>query len=245
MRFLVTLFALVGLAAGAPALAHAAEPAPPSAASCPLNEDGIPECPKPVLELGARTGVALPFGSVASGSQLSDSIDAQIPVQIDLGFRPDPHLFIGAYGSYGFLLPASGVCQGGSCSGSDVRAGLEAQFHFRPGRRFDPWLGVGTGYEWLHLASWSPGKVQDGIDTSTDANLTLRGWEIVNAQAGLDYALCTGVRVGPFVGFSIGEFENASQSYTVRGIEHASSTDIQQTALHEWLTLGLRGSFDL
>ena len=241
MRSLVTLFALAALAVGVPALAHAAEPA----ASCPLNEDGIPACPKPVLELGARTGVALPFGSVASGSPLSDSIGAQIPVQIDLGFRPDPHLFIGAYGSYGFVVPASGVCQGGSCSGSDVRAGVEAQFHFRPGFRFDPWLGVGTGYEWLHVASWSSGKVQDGVDTSTDANLTLRGWEIVNAQAGLDYALCTGVRVGPFVGFSIGEFENASQSSTLRGTEHASSTDIQQTALHEWLTLGLRGSFDL
>jgi len=241
MRSLIPLFALVALALGVPALAHAAEPA----ASCPLNEDGIPACPNPVLELGARTGVALPFGSVASGSPLSDSIGAQIPVQIDLGFRPDPHLFIGAYGSYGFVLPGSGVCQGGSCSGSDVRARLEAQFHFRPGLRFDPWLGVGTGYEWLHVASWSSGKVQDGVDTSTDANLTLRGWEIVNAQAGLDYALCTGVRVGPFVGFSIGEFENASQSYTLRGTEHASSTDIQQTALHEWLTLGLPRSFDL
>jgi hypothetical protein len=220
--------------------ASAAEPA----ASCPLNEDGIPECPKPTIELGARTGVALPMGSFASGVQMSDSLDAQVPVQIDLGFRPDPHLFVGAYGSYGFVLPASGVCQGGNCSGSDVRAGLEAQYHFRPGRRFDPWLGVGAGYEWLHLASWSTGQ-RDGIDTSTDTNLSLRGWEIVNAQAGLDYALCTGVRVGPFVGFSLGQFENESQSSTVRGIEHASSTDIQQTALHEWLTLGVRGSFDL
>ena len=118
--------------------AHAAEPA----ASCPLNEDGVPECPKPALEIGVRTGVALPLGSVVSGTQLSDSLDAQIPVQLDFGFRPDPHLFVGAYGSYGFVLPASGVCQGGSCSGSDIRAGLEAQYHFRPGRRFDPWLGV-------------------------------------------------------------------------------------------------------
>lgn len=88
--------------------ASAAEPP----ASCPINEDGIPECPKPALELGARTGVALPLGSVASGSQLNETLDAQIPVQIDFGFRPDPHLFVGAYGSFGFVLPASGVCQG-------------------------------------------------------------------------------------------------------------------------------------
>jgi hypothetical protein len=221
--------------------AHAEEPA----ASCPLNEDGIPACPKPAVELGVRTGVALPLGAAASGAQMSDTIDAQVPVQIDLGFRPDPHLFVGAFGSYAFLLPASGVCQGGSCSGSDVRVGLEAQHHFRPARRFDPWLGVGAGYEWLHLASWNTGATQDGVSTSTDASTSLRGWELVNVQAGLDYALCAGVRVGPFVGFSLGEYQNASQSYTLRGVEHESTSDISQTALHEWLTLGVRGSFDL
>ncbi len=224
--------------------ATAAEPP----ASCPINEDGVPECPKPALELGARTGVALPLGSIASGAQVSDTLDAQIPVQIDFGFRPDPHLFLGAYGSFGFVLPASGVCQGGSCSGSDIRAGLEAQYHFRPAHRFDPWVGLGAGYEWLHLASWSAGTaVQDGdaVNTSTDVKVSLRGWELVNVQAGLDYAVCTGARVGPFVGFSLGEFENESQSYTLRGVEHASATDIAQTALHEWLTLGVRGSFDL
>ncbi len=103
---------LVSFAALLAAPAYAAE----TAASCPLNEDGTPSCATPKLELGARVGVGLPLGSAVSGTPMNDSVAAQLPVQLDFGFRPDPHVFVGVYGAYGFLFPATGVCDGASCS---------------------------------------------------------------------------------------------------------------------------------
>jgi hypothetical protein len=241
LAFLITATTALGASA-----ASAAEPA-----SCPVNADGVPECPKAAVELDARTGVALPLGSAVSGSQMTDTLAAQIPIQIDLGLRPDPHLFLGAYGSYGFVFPAGSVCQGASCSGDDVRVGIEAMVHFRPALRFDPWIGVGAGYEWLHFAS---------SENGAEASKKLQGFELVNLQAGLDYAICQGLRVGPFASFAIGEYAHETTTWTLGqgavqpdeggtqsagSVLHQQSQDVPQTALHEWLTLGLRGSFDL
>ena len=224
--FLIPIAALVA----APAFAD------PAAASCPMNEDGIATCAGPRLELGARLGVGLPLGSAFHDTSLNDTVAADIPIQIDFGVRPDPHLFVGVYGQYALLAPAAGVCDGASCSGRDVRLGIEALYHFRPLRRLDPWAGVGVGYEWMHT-----GASRDGADRE----VTLRGIELANVQGGLDYAVCNGVRVGPFASLSLGKFDKASATWTVEGIEHAGSADIPNTAYHGWLTLGVRGSFDL
>jgi len=43
--------------------------------------------------------------------------------------------------------------------------------------------------------------------------------------------------VGPFLSLSFGKYGSASQD--------GNSVDINQTAMHEWLTLGLRGAFRL
>jgi hypothetical protein len=248
MRSLFAFVTTIALALGA-SVAHAAEPR----ASCPVNADGVPECPKPEVELDVRTGVSLPTGSAVAGSQMTDIVAAQVPIQIDLGLRPDPHLFLGAYGSYGFLFPASSACQGASCSGDDVRLGIEAQYHFRPAMRFDPWVGVGAGYEWLHFAS-----LQNGADETTK----LQNFELLNVQAGLDYAVCTGLRLGPFASFALEQYEHETLTWTggqagagatsdaspqsAQGtVLHEQAQDVPQTALHEWLTLGVRGSFDL
>ena len=151
-----------------------------------------------------------------------------------MGARPDPHLFLGAYSSYGFLAPSANACKE-SCSGYDLRVGVEAAYHFLPAHRFDPWVGLGAGYEWMHLAGTA--------DRASEA-LTLQGFELVNVQAGLDYALGRGFKVGPFASFSLGEFENESVTYTSGEGQYVSSGSIPQTGYHEWLTFGVRGSFD-
>ena len=73
-----------------------------------------PETSRSAVEIGARAGVALPVGSSANGVSLGDAVAAQVPIQVDLGVRLNPHFFLGGYGSYGFVLPASGVCDGAS-----------------------------------------------------------------------------------------------------------------------------------
>jgi hypothetical protein len=164
-------------------------------------------------------------------------------VQLDFGFRPDPHVFLGAYGSLGALAPAGHACAGRSCEGTDVRLGIEGQYHFQPGLRWDPWLGVGAGYEWLHLGySGGSGNAGDG---SSNESTTLRGFELLNVQAGVDYALCSGLRVGPFASFAVDEFSDAKTLSTTETVVHEQSADISNTALHDWLTVGVRGSFDL
>ena len=189
----------------------------------------------PTLEVGARTGASIPVGSAIRGASLGDAIDAQVPIQLDLGVRLMPNLFVGAYGSYGLVFPADKACGGASCSGSDVRVGVQAHYHFRPEHTLDPWLGVGAGYEWLTLR-----ESQDGVDRSA----TLRGFELVNLQAGLDYRVGH-FGIGPFAGFSVGQFDKLDESITARGITRDASVDVPNTALHEWVTVGLRGTFDL
>ena len=65
----------------------------------------------------------------------------------------------------------------------------------------------------------------------------MKGLEFVNLQAGADYRINGNLGLGPVVQFGLGSYGSAS----VKG------TDIPnfQTATHEFLTLGLRGVYDI
>jgi hypothetical protein len=240
--WLAGLFLSTGMLVTGSALANE-PPAPPAAEACPIDAQGIPNCPKPQLELGLRTGVALPTGSLQSGQSLGDAVALQVPVQIDFGVRAERHVFLGAYGSLGVLFPGGSTCASGTCEGTDVRVGIEGQYRFQPGLRWDPWVGVGAGYEWLHVGYSATGG--EPVEGRSDTSITLRGFELLNLQAGLDYAVCSGLHIGPFASFAIDEFSNAKTSWTTQTVVHEQSADITNTALHEWLTLGVRGTFDL
>ena len=242
MRSLMALLALLVLA-GAPRAAHAADPAAPAPAPTTSADAAVcaagdaPDCPKVKVELGARAGYALPIGSALDGTKLSSMTDGQVPLWVDAGLRVGSHWFFGAYGNVGYAIPTGSACPtGASCSGSDVRVGLEAQYRFLAAPRLEPWIGVGAGYEWLHLSE-SLGR------ESLDA--TLHGFELFNVQAGADYRLCKGISVGPFAALSVGEYTNESVSFSSGDGSSSRSSTIDNTALHEWLTLGVRGRFDL
>ena len=64
----------------------------------------------------------------------------------------------------------------------------------------------------------------------------------MNAQLGLDYRLSGGFHVGPFAALAIGEYEQAfSSSPSIGG----STESLPSKSLHAWLTLGIKGTFDL
>jgi hypothetical protein len=191
------------------------------------------------LELGLRTGYGIPFGNLAGGGagKVNDLIAGQIPLWLDVGARFSDHYYLGLYYSYGFGINGSAFsddCKAAgsdvSCSTSDMRLGIQYAYHLKPPGELDPWLGIGVGYEWLK-ASESVG----GISASTTAH----GWEFVNLQLGLDVPVADHFTVGPFVTFGLAQYSNVAIATTIGD----ASGEVNDKALHEWLFLGVRGTF--
>jgi hypothetical protein len=185
------------------------------------------------LELGARLGYGIPMGDSAKDAKMSDGIKSMIPIWIDAGYRIDENLFAGLYFQYGLVQLADDACpDGADCSGSNIRVGVQGQYHLMPAESFDPWLGLGIGYE---MNSY---KVSAGGQEATGST---SGFEFLNIQAGGDFAVSEGVAIGPFLSFSLGQYSKAKVEMGGNTIEG----DIEEKAMHQWLVLGVRGSFQL
>jgi hypothetical protein len=190
-----------------------------------------------------RLGVGFPLGHEGqtpgdlTNDKLSSDLKAIIPIAIDAGYRISPNVYVGLLFQYGFGIVNSDSttgCSGTgvSCSGSDLRLGADLHFHFAPGQSFDPWLGVGAGYEWLFL---------DATAAGLDVSGTASGFEFGNVQLGGDIPIAPSFAIGPFASFSFGEYSNVSTS------QGGTSLDMTITSksFHEWLEFGVRGVYDI
>jgi hypothetical protein len=198
------------------------------------------------LDWGARVGYSVPFGSGGynGADALSDAIKAALPLWFDLGYRVSPHVMVGGYAVYafGWLGDSIGRACGGpdaECSTHDVRLGAQLQYRFAPSSSVDPWLGVGTGYEWLKfsLTAFSMNDPNSPRTVDFKWSTTSSGFQFLNLQGGVDLAPgreSIGA-FGPFVDFSIGQFSHLSCS----GPLFCNEGD---TKTHEWLTIGIRGT---
>jgi outer membrane protein W len=205
------------------------------------------------IEIGLRTGYKLAMGDVnGAGTQtvgnltvnvpevkLSDSISGGVPLWLDLGYRINPNIFVGGFIEYAFLFVASqntqtggGCPNGASCSAHSITFGLQGHYHFLPDGPFDPWAGIGFGAESVSASA-------SANNQSTDSGLS--GLQFVFFQLGGDYKVMPNFGVGPFAAFSLGQYSSES---TGSGGQSAS-IDIKNTALHEWLTIGVRGAYDI
>lgn len=220
------------------------------AAVCTAHLASADEGPRGV-ELGLRTGYAIPLGQASGsgsatvngvtvttqGADLSQSISGHLPIWFDAGYRL-PNLYVGAYLQYGIaFIPsqaAGGTCgmSGVSCSGSDVMFGANAHYHILPAATFDPWVGAGIGYEWINVNA-SEGGVSGGEQ--------VKGFQFFNLQAGGDYKVSPDFGLGPFVIFGVGQLDSFSNS----GAAGNASGSIPNQAMHEWLTFGIRGEYDI
>jgi outer membrane protein W len=171
--------------------------------------------------LGLRLGYGLPMGSIMKGDKMSDAFSGMIPIWLDVGYMVTPNIMVGVYGNYGIVSLKD--CSG-DCSASQLRFGVQGQYHISPAEKLDPWFGLGIGYEKM--------SVKAGGDDGS-----ISGMEYLNLQAGLDYKLSPAFGLGPFLSFSLGQYGSASSG----GV----SADIPETAMHQWLTLGVRGAFNL
>jgi hypothetical protein len=192
------------------------------------------------LSVGLRSSYAIPLGSAADGSALNDLTKGAIPFQLDVGWRFDPHWLAGAYFAWGPALVADAGKRALQASGaSDVRGhyqqrlGIQGIYTFSPDQRLAPWAGLGLGYEWTRFAQ---AKV-DGNETE----IGLAGFE-ASLQLGGDYRVSRRFVVGPFASVSFGRYD----SYT-SWTQHQGSSDssVNDKGIHEWIQLGVKGSFGL
>jgi opacity protein-like surface antigen len=203
------------------------------------QQPAVPD--RPGFDLGVRAGYAIPFGK-ATGSataNLNDTLNA-IPLVLEAGYRFNSAftagvLFQYAIGQWKENSTTGCGSNGLSCSASVVRLGAEAIYHFAPGR-FAPWGGLGFGYEWLNT------DLSMGSDSLKG---TVRGFELLTLQAGGDFRLAPQFVLGPFLSFSIGRYEAFSLDATPGVGVTSGSGDITNTAIHEWLQFGVRGTFNL
>lgn len=185
------------------------------------------------VELGARSGYGIPMGDALKDKKMSDGVDGMIPIWIDAGYRINPNLFAGVYFQYGLVSVADKACgSGADCSASDIRIGLQGQYHIMPDASFDPWVGLGVGYEMLKSSAEAGGS---------KFSRTMSGFEFANLQAGADFEVAPGFGVGPFISFSLGQYSSSESDPNPTN----ESSDIKDKAMHQWLLLGVKGSYSL
>src|SRR5215831_10105323 len=193
----IALAPLVGLLAGL------SMPATALAQGGPAPND------RPGVDLAVRVGYAFPFGAVDgdNNDSLSNFFSGAVPLILEAGYRFQSAVTVGLTFQYAFaqVKNATGCgTTGVSCSGSIIRLGLEGLYHFQVGSSLVPWVGLGTGYEWMNVDL----SGQGGASGSVGAH----GFEFLTVQAGGNYYLTPPFAVGPFISFSFGRYETATSS---------------------------------
>jgi hypothetical protein len=189
----------------------------------------VPAAAQAQWSVGARTGLAIPLGDADGTAAMSDITGGQIPLQLDVNYRlQNSQLSVGGYASYGFgsvsgatkdLCTIAGV----SCSTSSLRIGAQLLYSFADAKQpGEPWIGTGLGYDSL--------KADLGV-----GSVTTSGFELVLLQGGYDWRFGQGA-IGAFASFSLGEYSDITAS-------NGASGTISDKKMHQWFTIGVRGSF--
>jgi hypothetical protein len=187
----------------------------------------LPARPRAEWVVGARGAYAMPFGSKDGTATMRDTVSPQVFPEVDAGYR-FKRLTLSAYVSYGFgsvsgALKDNCAAAGQSCSSTSLRIGGLLSYAFvRPGDRVEPWLAAGLGYEDMTVKRLSSAWV--------------RGSEVF-VQGGADWRAGEAFTVGPYASLSVGAYTDAVGG----GVQ---SGTIQDQRFHEWVTLGIRGTFE-
>lgn len=229
----------------------------------------LPTAAHAQFTLGFRLGYAPAMGDAykfkntgdptleGTSAKMSDGVSWQIPLQLEAAYRITPQIAVGGYVSYGFSeggpsfastfagqdfcdLSGSGVSV--DCSASDVRLGVQGTFAFTMvSPTFVPWAGVGFGWEWLRSKAEISGG---GMSGSFEENLD--GFEF-SLQGGGEWKIGRVFALGPFLQYSIGQYSGGEIKMSGFGLpsESGKFSDLADKSLHEWLTIGVRGKFDL
>ncbi len=208
------------------ALAVLATPAAPRA------EEGAAEHGLRV-KLGLGLGYGLPLGDVAKDEKLSNLYSGEIPVELEASYRFTHAISAGVYAGYGLGLVSSKEVNGEKASDAidsigTFRFGVQGEYEFAK---------VGPA---LPFAALRAGYVTESIGFKDGGTAKASGWEYLTVIGGADFEVARSFAVGPFVSFSLGQ-------YTTEKAPGGASESIPsgERAMHEWLTVGVRGAFEL
>lgn len=204
-------------------------------------------------QFGARVGYAFGTGIVYSGFSVTDGSRGAMPLIVDLGWRFLPQLYAGLYGQYApvFTKTNDVECfEAFTCTTQDYRFGLQADFHPLPRSRYDPYIGVGWGYEILHAKVSGPQVVPTPgglVPATVEASAINRGWEFGTIIVGFDGRIDPAVGVGLFASASLNEYNvhTGTQNVMVGGTQVSSAPlpDVNH-GLHELYIAGVRGTIN-
>lgn len=222
--------------------------------SSEVTELELPETPDTVstgvsrvssgFEVAIRGSYGVPFGSSRDGVNIRRQIAGLIPAQLDLGYRFDEHWFVGAFAAGGIGVKGAACRERepppapdgetplplSACDApNNFRLGLQVHYHLLPvSADVSPWVGIGVGYEWLNLS--------ETLSRRTFVQ-TFSGPELVNVQGGVDFAIGSRLRVGPFAQWVLGRYLVAAASAGGGGplptLDHT---------MHHWLNIGIKAS---
>jgi hypothetical protein len=193
---------------------------------------------QPTFALDVKVAYAVPVGNVWSASTwdngvhaawaMSDTWTGSVPLGVAGRYRFTPGLSAGVYFQWGPAFVTSGGFPGvAATSGYDMRVGIEAVYGFLPDAPWNPWVSLGTGWEWTQVAGQG-------------STVTLSGWEFLNVQAGLDFRLSPTFGVGPYLGFVGGNYTNFSS--VSGGIDAGGAIPSGGRAFHGWIQFGIKGT---
>ena len=154
-----------------------------------LNREAAP--PAGALEVALAAGYSEGVGRVAKGMDSVPQIAGPGgAVEADVGFRISPHLLLGAYVTGAAFVHGTG---GDIDSVHSATAGLQANWHFTPERRSDPWVGLASGWRGMWFGP------DQGHGTA------LNGVEIGRLQLGVDFHT-EDATISPLLGMDVSMF---------------------------------------
>jgi hypothetical protein len=209
--------------------AQAQSSAPSGAKAPPAAREGF--------QLGIRPNVQVPLGPAFGDVDLSQLSTALVGVDVDIGWKVIPNLFLGGRTSVGIGGVGDAndlICLDDRATCIAVRVGLgaEVQYHFRPSARMNPWIGYGFGLDVLTL---------NRSARTASVKSSFIGFDFAHLSGGLDWRLSRGFGIGLFVDFAMGMyFEESLTIDDGRDRSARASDSIDDTAMHYWLSLGPR-----
>ena len=195
----------------------------------PENPKGVDEpfaALSDAFEISVGTGYSQGGGPV--GGELMHLEDISGPgasVEIDLGYRINPTLSIGAFGTLAAYNNGERIA--GDTDVLGATAGIQATAHLRPDRSVDPWVSLGTGWKGLWL------------DPTNGKATSLQGFELARLQLGVDYRINESTAIAPMIGGSLGLFVSQDSPMT-HGYTEISDKKVNFTGF-----AGLAGRFDI
>jgi hypothetical protein len=184
------------------------------------------------IQLGLRFGIAHPGGAVGGGPtattpNVGDVAQTWLPLALDGGYRVSPGAYVGASLVWGPVVGDDNALCAACGFRYDVQAEASVRLYPFPNSTLSPWISYGAGWELLHLAFVDP----------SSPTAAYQGPILGDFQVGLDVR-SGGIAAGPYFSVEFAEF-------VARSVDPAppGETSIDAHAVHEWFTVGLRGSY--